>query len=63
MAWWLQFLLIWLSVDIVVIATGWYSVTTLKPNFPNWWKRVIADMEPNYALELQTVETPNLRYW
>ncbi len=58
MAWWLQLIIIWLSIDIVVIATGWYGVTTIKPKFPNWWKRVIADVEPDYADKVETtVET------
>ncbi len=57
MAWWLQLSLLWLSIDIVIIATAWYGITTLKPHFPNWWKRVIADVEPNYTLEFETVET------
>jgi hypothetical protein len=57
MAWWLQLFLIWLSIDTVIIATIWYGVATLKPNFPNWWKRVIVDIEPDYALEFQMVDT------
>lgn len=57
MAWWLQLIIIWLSVDIVVMATGWYGVTTIKPKFPHWWKRVIADVEPDCADEVETVKT------
>ncbi|MCL4304244.1 MAG: hypothetical protein KJ077_51655 [Anaerolineae bacterium] len=43
-----EFLVIWLSFDIVVFATGWYAVKTIKPSFPNWWKRHIADYGPNF---------------
>ena len=46
MSWLLQLIVIWLSIDILVIITGWYAVTTIKPYFPNWWKRTIADVEP-----------------
>ena len=59
MAWWLQLLIIWLSIDGVVIATGWY-VVTLKPYFPNWWERVIAcEVEPDLDLELEIIDAPN----
>jgi len=54
---WLQLIVIWLSIDILIIATGWYAVTTIKPYFPNWWKRTIADVEPHANIELEIVET------
>jgi len=34
---------IWLSIDIVTIATGWYAVTVIKPRWPAWWRRVVAN--------------------
>lgn len=46
MNWLLEIITIWISLDIVLVATGWYAATTIKPIFPNWWKRVIADFEP-----------------
>jgi hypothetical protein len=58
MPWFLQLIVIWLSIDILVIATGWYAVTTIKPYFPNWWKRTIADIEPEIIVE--TLEIPLL---
>ncbi len=54
MSWSLQLIVIWLSLDILIIATGWYAVTTLKPYFPNWWKRTIADVEPEIVESLET---------
>jgi hypothetical protein len=63
MSWLLQLIVIWLSLDILIIATGWYAVTTLKPYFPNWWKRTIADVEPDANIEpemVETLETPIL---
>ena len=58
MFWLLQLIVIWLTIDILVITTGWYAVTTIKPYFPNWWKRTIADIEPEIIVE--TLETPLL---
>jgi hypothetical protein len=58
MPWFLQLIVIWLSIDILVIATGWYAVTTIKTYFPNWWKRTIADIEPEIIVE--TLEIPLL---
>lgn len=43
----LELLAIWLSFDVVVFATGWYAVKTIKPSFPNWWRRHIVDYGPN----------------
>lgn len=42
MAWWGQFLIVWLSIDVVIVATGWYGVTTIKQISPCWWERAIA---------------------
>ena len=46
MVWLLEVGLIWLSLDVLIIATGWYLVKAIKPNFPHWWQRVIADELP-----------------
>ena len=45
MAWLLNFSLIWLSIDVIIIATAWYLVTVIRPRYPNWWRRVIVDEE------------------
>ena len=49
MDWLLKFTVIWLSLDILIIATAWYAVNILKPRFPRWWKRVIVDDEPGFT--------------
>jgi uncharacterized protein involved in cysteine biosynthesis len=54
-SWWLEFIVIWLSVDIVIIATGWFTVSTIKTFFPNWWERVVAS-EVDTDLEFETDE-------
>ena len=46
--WLLNFSIMWISVDIVIFATVWYLATTIKPRYPNWWKRIIADNDPNF---------------
>ncbi len=48
MDWFLKFLIIWISFDILTIATAWYTVKVVKPRCPTWWKQVIADTEPNW---------------
>ena len=37
---------IWLCLDAIIIATGWYLVTVIRPRFPGWWRREIVDDEP-----------------
>jgi hypothetical protein len=62
MIWWLKFVVIWLSFDIVVLATAWYAVNTLKRYFPNWWERVIAcEVESDLDLELEIIEIPSFK--
>lgn len=59
MVWWLQLIIVWLSIDLIVLVTGWY-VTTLKQYFPNWWERVIAcEVEPEFDLEAELIDVPN----
>ena len=41
MDWLLKFLIIWFSIDVVVIATGWYVENAIRVQFPNWWREVI----------------------
>jgi|GEM_PF-6044156 len=49
MEWLLKLVVIWLSIDILIIATGWYFVTTIKPLCPGWWKRVVVDDDETRA--------------
>lgn len=44
--WIFKLIVIWLSIDLLIIATGWYLVTTIRPCFPGWWRRHIADETP-----------------
>lgn len=47
MDWLFKFVLLWLSFDIVLVATGWYAVTTIKPLWPKWWERAVVGVEPD----------------
>lgn len=59
MPWVSKLILIWLSFDVVVIATGWYLTTTIRPYYPRWWRRVIADEWSDWAeLPFEPVDTP-----
>jgi hypothetical protein len=42
----LKLVVIWLSIDVLIISTGWYAVKVIRPLSPNWWRQVIADNEP-----------------
>jgi hypothetical protein len=48
----LKVLIIWGSIDVVVLATGLYLGNTIRVHFPNWWKRVICDDGPEIEPEL-----------
>jgi hypothetical protein len=45
MEWFLKFIVIWFSIDVVIIATAWYAVSVIKPHFPNWWRQIVVDAE------------------
>ncbi len=47
MEWWLGFIIIWLSLDVVILAVISYGIHVIKPRHPAWWKRVIVDNEPD----------------
>lgn len=47
----LEFIIIWLSIDIVLISTGWYATTTISQLCPKWWQRVVVDsVDPHSTL-------------
>jgi hypothetical protein len=50
--WLLMFAIIWLCLSVIIIATGWYMAESLQSFFPNWWKRVIADDEPEQGVSV-----------
>ena len=47
MNWWLKLIVIWLSIDALIIAAAWYAVAVIKPRYPAWWKQVVVDDDPN----------------
>ena len=49
MTWWLKFTVIWLSIDVLIMIIVWYASTILKPRFPEWWRQVIVDDEPDHV--------------
>ena len=44
----LKVVTLWLSIDIILIATAWYLATTVRPLCPDWWRRVIVDETPPF---------------
>lgn len=52
MNWWVKLGVIYLSLDVFIIATAWYAATVIKERWPGWWKRVVVDDEPGQAPEL-----------
>ncbi len=46
MDWVLKFAVLWLSIDIIIFASSWYAITVIKPRSPDWWRRVIVDIDP-----------------
>lgn len=47
MDWLLEALAIWLSLDVLFIATIWYATLSLPRLWPNWWQQnVVATIEP-----------------
>jgi hypothetical protein len=58
MVWLLKLLVIWFSIDVVVIATGWYALKVIRRQFPNWWRQVIVDDMPENEPEPETASPP-----
>jgi hypothetical protein len=55
MEWFLKLVVIWVSIDVVIIATAWYIVSVIKPHFPNWWRQTIVAEEPEIGLNPEAV--------
>jgi hypothetical protein len=47
MEWWLEFIIMWLCLDLIILMVIWSGIRVIKPRYPYWWKRVIADDDPN----------------
>lgn len=46
----LKFVTIWFIIDAIIIAVGGYFIAVIKPRYPDWWRRTIADKAPpNYS--------------
>jgi hypothetical protein len=48
MHWLLDVAILWFSLSVVVIATGWYAAVVIPVFWPEWWRRVVVDTEPDY---------------
>jgi hypothetical protein len=44
--WLLKIIIIWLCLDVVIIATGWFLTNTISSRYPDWWRRMIVDKDP-----------------
>ncbi|MFQ5611773.1 MAG: hypothetical protein ACE5H9_06530 [Anaerolineae bacterium] len=44
----LQIAVLWLAFTLIVLATGWYLLSTIKLRWPDWWRRVVADEAPKF---------------
>ncbi len=44
---WVHLIIIWLTLDALIIAGIWYGITVVKTRHPQWWKQVIVDDEPD----------------
>ncbi len=50
MEWLLKFIVLWLCIDTLIVSTAWYAVAVIKPCFPNWWRRMVADEMPYFYI-------------
>jgi hypothetical protein len=41
--WLLKIVIIWFSIDTLVISTAWYTATTLRQIKPDWWRQVVLE--------------------
>lgn len=48
MEWAVKSVIIWLSFDVIVIATIWYLCQTIPQLWPTWWREVVVDVDPAY---------------
>ncbi len=48
--WLLAFILAWLCLDVLIIIAIWLFTALIRPRFPNWWRRIIADRDPTENL-------------
>ena len=46
MDWLINLVILWFAVSILIIATSWYAARVIPIFWPDWWKRVVVDVEP-----------------
>jgi hypothetical protein len=39
----LKIVAVWVTLDTLALATGWYLAATVKHCYPDWWRRIVAD--------------------
>jgi hypothetical protein len=39
----LKVAIIWFVLDVLILASVWYAVSTVQPLFPGWWKAFVCD--------------------
>lgn len=42
-SWLSKLAVVWIGIDILIVATIWYAITVIKPYWPTWWKRHVMD--------------------
>ena len=43
----IKFSVLYFSFSIFVIATCWYIAPIIEARWPDWWRRVIVDIDPD----------------
>ena len=44
---WLELIIIWLILDAFIMAGVWFAINAVRPRYPELWKRIIVDDEPD----------------
>ena len=48
MDWVLNLMTLWFGVSSLIIATGWYAALVIPQFWPDWWKQVVVDVDPDF---------------
>ena len=48
MHWLLDLAILWFGLNIVIMATSWYVARVMPLFWPEWWRHVVVDIEPDY---------------
>ena len=46
----LNLMTLWFGVSSLIIATGWYAALVIPQFWPDWWKQVVVDVDPDFQL-------------